>query len=109
MELHLFRERVAQAIEQEVAEQEQHQGTRAEGQQPLPMSGRPARRPWICRKEQNLLVCNGEMREGIQIQVRSNILGCILPVVDDWRRKDPQRHQVAENVLQVTKVYRESR
>ena len=73
----LFRKRVAQAIEQEVAEQEQRDRSGAEGKQPLPVAGRSPGGRRVGRKKQDLLVSDREMRERVQIRngrIRSGAL-----------------------------------
>src|SRR5688572_17656731 len=106
---YLFCKRIAQTVEQKVSEQKQPNGGEAQREQPFPVLRRPAGGGGLRREDQNLLIGDRQVRERIQIQIRANPLRRAEPGVDDGRREKPQRHHVAENVLQVSKMHRKSR
>src|SRR5204862_99865 len=58
-----FRERVAQAVEQEIAEEKQQERPDAEREQPLPVAERAL-------GKKNLLIGDREMRERVQVDER---------------------------------------
>src|SRR6185436_16680846 len=99
---HLLRERIAQAVEQKVREQKQQPRSDGQRQQPLPVAE-------IAVEIQDLLVRNREVGKRVQVQIRLNRRGGKPPVIDDGRGKEPQRHDVREDVLDVAEMDRQRR
>src|SRR5579862_2145897 len=97
-----LRKRIPEPIEQPVPRQKQQHGPGAERQQPLPMADRT--------EEQNLLIRDREVREGVEVEERLVALHAVLPPrIDDRRREEPQHQDVGEQIPDVAKVHGQRR
>src|SRR5688500_2334011 len=86
---YFFRERIAKTVEDEIPEQEERDGRGADGQQPLPVADRSL-------EVEDLLIRDREVRHRVQVQDPQLPVLHLVVRVDDRRREEPERHQVAE-------------
>src|SRR6476469_6810855 len=103
---HFLRERVSQPVEHEVSEQEEGDRNHTEQKQQFQVSDRS-------RKEQDLLIGDRKVREGVQLQERrlpdmiTGVRGILElePGINDRCREKPEHQQVREDVADVAEVH----